>query len=198
MDVLIDVGHGGIDGGATHGDILEKDINLAMAKQLYAVLQERDLLVSINRIGDYALSDDNLFHKFRSRHKRDLAQRSGIANRLQPKLMVSLHVNSVRSSSASGPLVLHQKSDESKRLAGLIQQQMNRYYGTEETPEFGRKYYILNQSKCPTVIVEMGYLSNAGDRQRLLAPAEQRKLAESIADGIQLFLREAYSDDQAG
>ncbi|GIP31336.1 N-acetylmuramoyl-L-alanine amidase [Paenibacillus sp. J2TS4] len=187
-EILIDVGHGGIDGGTSHGSLLEKDINLQMGYQLYSALRDKKYNVAINRIGDYALSDDNRFPKMRSRHRRDLIQRKEIANRLKPKIMVSLHVNWSRRSSQSGGIVLHQKNAESKNLAVHIQQSLNKLYRTSHSVFHGKTYFLLNQTKCPTVIVEMGFISNPSDRKRLTDPVLQQELADTIADGIDKYL----------
>lgn len=187
-DVLIDVGHGGIDGGTSHGSLLEKDINLQLARHLYSILQEKNYNVAINRIGDYALSDDNRFPKVHSRHRRDLIQRKEIASRLKPKIMVSIHVNWSKRSSQSGGIVLHQKSEESKLLAHSIQRSLNELYNRDHSTAIGRTYFLLNQSKCPTVIVEMGFISNDSDRKRLTDPKLQRELAAAVAEGIEQYM----------
>jgi N-acetylmuramoyl-L-alanine amidase len=61
VDVLLDVGHGGIDGGTSFGDLLEKDINLSIAKKTYDSLQRNGFVVLMNRMDDYALSGENLW-----------------------------------------------------------------------------------------------------------------------------------------
>src|SRR5437899_226339 len=92
-DVLIDVGHGGIDGGTSHNELLEKDLNLAIAKLLKQSLKEYNILAVLNRTTDVAPSDDNHWLPSRSRHRRDLAQRSLVMEGLYPKVIISLHCN---------------------------------------------------------------------------------------------------------
>jgi len=57
--ILIDAGHGGIDGGTSYKQFLEKDINLEIGRRLYVVLRSHGYRAILNRTGDYALSDDN-------------------------------------------------------------------------------------------------------------------------------------------
>lgn len=192
VDILIDVGHGGIDGGTSYDNVLEKDINLQIAKNLFLSLQEKHYSVAINRTSDYALSDDNRM-KLRSRHQRDLSQRKEIANALQPKVMVSLHVNWSRRESNSGAIVIYQKNEDSKQLAKAIQQSLNHYYQNSNPMALGRKYFLLNQANCPAVIIEMGFISNEGDRHKLTDPQEQRKIALAISDGIAAFFHQVYT-----
>lgn len=184
IDVLIDVGHGGVDGGTSYGNLLEKDINLAVGKLLYQSLLSRGYKVALSRDGDYALSDRNDWSKSSSRHFRDLAQRKYLAQEMQPLVLVSLHVNWSSASNVSGPLVLYQHNNQSFMFAGILQNSLNHYYKKQVKPQPGRRYYLLRHSLCPSVILEMGYLSNHSDRYRLITPREQAKIASSIQSAI--------------
>jgi N-acetylmuramoyl-L-alanine amidase len=187
-EVLIDAGHGGIDGGAHYGDVLEKDINLQVARRLYLMLRSQGIPAVLNRTGDYALSDENRWHPSRSRHRRDLSQRRGLADEIDVRLLVSLHVNWSRNPSASGPLVLHQEEGGSAMLAFFLQDALNREYGSRRLPKVGKPYYLLNLVKRPAVIVELGFLSSPADRAKLTDPRWQQRLAEAVAAGIRQYL----------
>lgn len=198
-EVVLDVGHGGIDAGTSFGQTLEKDINLAVALQVYRQLQNRNIVVAVNRTEDYALSEDNKWMRS-TRHRRDLAQRCEIANRLKPKMLISLHVNWSPSSTRRGPILLYQKNKpESKRIANALQAKLNLLYRKEanlrrpEEAVMGRSYYLLKHCRVPAVIVEMGFLSNDQDRTLLTSSAFQQKLASSLADGIRELLSEGES-----
>ena len=187
-DVLIDVGHGGKDGGTVHDQLLEKDLNLMVAKELYKQLSAQGLRVVLNRTADYALSDDNGWLKVRSRHMRDLAQRKELAKQLNPQLMISLHVNWSPNPKKNGPLLLHQKNEESLLLANHIQDTLNQLYGTHTLPVFGKTFFLLNHVPCPTVIVEMGFISNSADRNRLTHAEGQKEIAAAISSGVKDYL----------
>lgn len=188
-DIVIDIGHGGVDGGTSFGGILEKDINLAVGMKLYPMLRKQGLAAGMTRMSDYALSDDRKAKG--SRHKRDLAQRVEIANRLSPALLVSLHVNWTGDRKKSGPLVIYRKGHEpSKRLAAKLQAALNPLYGVKTLPEPGKKYYLLRNTRVPAVIVEMGYMSNGRDRSLLTDPGFQKKLAEAMVQALKEALQE--------
>ncbi|MDF2963050.1 MAG: N-acetylmuramoyl-L-alanine amidase [Paenibacillus sp.] len=189
VDVLIDVGHGGVDSGTLHGNIYEKDINLEIAKLTYKVMREKGFSVLINRMDDYALSDENGWLRGRSRHLKDLAQRSHLANEIHPKAVISLHVNWSRSSKKRGPLVLYQKTEPSKHLAENIQRSLNGLYGTKSEAIHGKPYYLLKHVKVPAVIVEMGFISNPLDREQLMQPRKQKQLAVAIVNGVTDYLK---------
>ncbi|MCC2685702.1 MAG: N-acetylmuramoyl-L-alanine amidase-like protein [Paenibacillaceae bacterium] len=188
VDVMIDAGHGGIDGGTSHGDLLEKRINLEIAKETYRQLSHKGLHPALNRNDDRAMSDDNRWLKIHSRHLRDLAQRKLMADELAPKMLVSLHVNWSRDSSQRGGLVLYQKNDQSKRLAAELQASLNHLYQVEEKPIYGKTYYILNRTRCPAVIVEMGYISNVTDRSWLTSSKKQKEIAAALSAAIEHYL----------
>nr|WP_246431772.1 N-acetylmuramoyl-L-alanine amidase [Paenibacillus endophyticus] len=185
--VIIDAGHGGIDGGASAADILEKDINLAIARKLYLVLRSQHIPAVLNRNGDYALSDDNRWHLTRSRHRKDLSQRRQLTEEIDSELLISLHVNWSKKPTERGPLVLHQSSGESSLLAFCIQDALNRQQNTAFLPREGKPFYLLKRVADPSVIVEMGFISSAADRTMLTDPVRQQEVAEAIASGIRQY-----------
>lgn len=185
--VILDVGHGGIDGGASYGDVLEKDINLAVAKKLYAQLSKQGITVVMNRTSDYALSEENRWSTGRSRHGKDLSHRRQLTEEINSGLLISLHVNASRNTSSHGPVVLHQNTGESVMLAHFIQNELNKQHKTAFLPREGKPFYLLKRVKIPAVIVEMGFISNSNDRQMLTDPKSQEKIAEAIASGIGQF-----------
>jgi N-acetylmuramoyl-L-alanine amidase len=188
IHILIDVGHGGVDPGTAYGNLNEKDINLQVAKRLYRQLTDAGFRVAMNRKEDVALSDDNRWLDNRSRHKRDLAQRRNLAKEMVPEMMISLHVNWSSDSRRRGPVVLYQSNEQGYMLAEVLQSSLNRLFGTNEKPVKGRAYYMLRHDYCPSVIVEMGFISNASDRARLTTPAEQEKIAKAMKEAVSEYV----------
>lgn len=188
IEIIIDAGHGGVDGGTSYQGILEKDINLQIAKLLYKELTEKGYHVLLNRTGDYALSDENKWLRSPSRHIRDLAQRRHLAKEVHPQMLISLHINWSDSKSNTGPLVLYQKNNQSYILADIIQHYLDQLYKTKGEPLQGKTYYLLKQSICPTVIVEMGYLSNSRDRNFLVNKKTQRQIAQTIQEAVSEYM----------
>ncbi|MFD0962186.1 N-acetylmuramoyl-L-alanine amidase family protein [Paenibacillus chungangensis] len=185
--ILIDVGHGGIDGGTSQGDIREKDINLAIARKLYVLLRSEGIPAAMNRTGDYALSDDNRWHHSRSRHFKDLTQRRQLSEEMDSRLFISLHVNWGRNRSVRGPVVLHQPTGESALLAFCLQNALNRQQNANKLPITGGTFYLLNKVEQPAVIVEMGFISNPVDVNMLTSSAGQLQIAKAIVSGIRQY-----------
>jgi N-acetylmuramoyl-L-alanine amidase len=188
IHVLIDAGHGGVDGGASYGSLLEKEVNLQIARILYRQLTEKGYRVILNRTGDYALSDENKWLDSPSRHLRDLAQRKHLAAEVPVEMMISIHANWSRNASKHGPLVLYQRNNQSFMLADLIQHALNQLYHTSAEPRAAGSYYLLKHSLCPTIIVEVGFLSNREDRERMTDPNGQEKIAQAIATAVYEYL----------
>ncbi len=188
VDIMIDAGHGGIDGGSSHGDLLEKHINLQVAKELYRQLSKFGYRVILNRTGDYALSDENKWLRNPSRHLRDLAQRKHLAVELPPQILISLHMNWSAQATRRGSIVLYQKNNQSYMLASILQHSLNQFNNTSTAPVKGASYYLLKHDVCPTVIVEMGYISNARDRARLTSPEGQSQLARVVCEAVNEYL----------
>jgi N-acetylmuramoyl-L-alanine amidase len=196
--IIIDPGHGGKDPG-THGKILkkkEKDIVLALAKQLYSELKQRGYEVHFTRATDKAVS---------------LSGRPAVAERLQADLFVSLHANYVETSSVAGVecFRLCPKGTTSTygnntngktrtgnacdrrntRLAYEIQKAL---VETSKATDRGVKqasFAVLRDACCPAVLVEVGYMSNAREEKLLASPAYRAKLARGIAEGIASYHR---------
>lgn len=186
--ILLDVGHGGIDGGTIDHGVMEKDINLAISQKVYLLLRSKGYSVIINRLGDYALSDDNRWLNSHSRHRRDLAQRKSLSEEVSTDIVVSIHANWSPKSATRGPVVLHQKEGRSYLLAESIQTELNNLYGTQRGVVWGKPFYLLNKAQHPAVIVETGFLSNAGDRAMMSNSAEQKRIAQCIVNGIIYYL----------
>ncbi|WP_379153673.1 N-acetylmuramoyl-L-alanine amidase [Paenibacillus sp. sgz5001063] len=188
--ILIDAGHGGIDGGTSHGNILEKDITLAISRRLFLLLRSDGFDAILNRTGDYAPSDENRWLRSSSRHLRDLAQRKELAETLPANVVVSIHINWAPSPAKQGPLVLYRQEGRSFLLARSIQDHLNQLYDVKKAPRAGRPFYLLNKITATTVIVEAGFISNADDRAKLCSPKGQEDIAEAIAGGIAAYLME--------
>ncbi len=188
--ILIDAGHGGIDGGTSHGSILEKDITLAISRRLFLLLRSDGFDAILNRTGDYAPSDENRWLRSPSRHMRDLAQRKELAETLPANVVVSIHINWAPSPAKQGPLVLYRQEGRSFLLARSIQDQLNQLYGAQKAPRPGKPFYLLNKITATTVIVEAGFISSPTDREKLCSPKGQEEIAEAIAGGIAAYLME--------
>lgn len=181
--IVIDAGHGGYDPGAVWGDFYEKDVNLKISKILQRLLEEKGAKVVLTRDGDYnyALKGQRGIEAKRY----DLQKRIDIANEHNADILLTIHVNSTRERVVQGAEVFyHRTSQNGKSLALAIQQQFALITGMKKREAKISNCYMVRRSKMPAVLVEVGYLSNAEERERLQDPRYLTVLAEKIADGV--------------
>lgn len=185
--VVIDAGHGGIDGGVvgkTTGT-KESDINLAISRYLQEEFEGAGFLVVQTRLSEAGLYGSTA----KGYKKRDMKKRADIINGVAPSLVISVHQNFFSLSSRRGAQVFFKQDPASISLANCIQSSLN---GMEECPRksnplFG-DYFILNCHEFPAVIVECGFLSNAQDEALLVSENYQKKLAKTICTGAMAYL----------
>lgn len=183
--VIIDAGHGGWDPGKT-GTLgeNEKDINLKIALKLQAYLEQSGATVLITRIDDNSLAE---------KKRADLKERKALANDSDGDILISIHQNSFPSAKVKGAQVFyHNESEEGKRLAGKIQENMIGFADPENNRVIkpNTSYYILKNTTIPAAIVECGFLSNSGEEQKLNTDEYQEKVAWAIYMGIIDYFKE--------
>ena len=121
----------------------------------------------------------------------DMKNRVYIGNNSAADIYVSIHKNYYTDSQYHGWSTFYQsKSEESKKLATIIQQSLNENIGqNKRNPMAIKGAYIIDKIEIPSVIVECGFLSNAEEEQLLLSSAYQQKIVDSIFFGIMNFLQ---------
>jgi len=186
--IVIDPGHGGIDIGASYDNLVEKKVNLDIARRLRNLLATKGAKVIMTRYHDTALDHKNQAYK--SRHMRDLKARVDTINNNKAELFVSIHVNSfVGKFKIRGPIVFYQnKKKANQSLAQKIQQRLNQIsYKGIDLPENSIRvgnYYILNNSRVTGVLVEVGFINKKVDNWLLTEDKFKDKLVYGIYQGI--------------
>lgn len=182
--IVVDAGHGGYDPGAIGvSGVEEKDLNLAIAKNLKNYLEQSGATVYMTRYEDVDLAGGATDHKKRA----DMNTRMKILKDSGAQLLVSIHQNSYTDSQYWGPQVFYKSGDPaSEEYALAIQHQLNTYTAPECTRvvKTGESYYILKNSQVPAVLVECGFITNSKEEELLSDPEYQRKAALSIYQGI--------------
>lgn len=179
--IYIDPGHGGLDPGTVYKDIYEKDINLEICLKLKNALEEEGAIVYLTRYGDYDLSNNNAY----SRKKSDLNNRAKIINASNADLYISIHLNSISSSTWSGAQVFYDDVNlKNKDLAILMQNQLKEDLNTKREVKEITTMLMNRKITIPGVLIEAGFLSNPNDRYLLQKSDYQYKVVESIKKGI--------------
>lgn len=180
--VVIDVGHGGFDPGkvSTKG-VMEKDINLEIAKYLRDYLINNDYLVYLDREKDCDLVTDS-----HNKKVSDLRNRVAFIKEKKADFVISIHQNSFPDSSVSGSQVFYYtKSAEGKQMANFVQTALESIEGVKSREVKGNdEYYMLKKPEVPVVLIECGFLSNEEEVERLQDPDYQKRIAYGICQGI--------------
>lgn len=172
--VILDPGHGGSDGGAVAefegAEVIEKDIDVAVTEMVKALLERDNIEVILTRDEDVDM---------------DLKERTKFANGTDADLFVSLHCNTSEDSAANGLECYYEKQGEKgKDLAANI---MEAAAGTGKiaTRELRTEMmYVVRFTDMPATLVEMGFMTNDEELEKLCRASYQQILAEAIAEGI--------------
>lgn len=170
--VVIDAGHGGSDYGALRAGINEKDINLDVAKRVQAILANKGVIVDMVREKDEAVS---------------LQDRTIFTAKCSPDIFVSIHVNSSVRPEITG-IETHYYHQESLDLAQTVHSSLASYIKSKDRGLFKSKFYVINHTEVPAILVEIGFISNDGERAELVSEARKQATAKSISEGILKYL----------
>ena len=192
MIIAVDAGHGGFDPGKVGvNQAVEKDINLSIALKLKDILIENGFDVVMTRETDEAIHNDG---EERTTKRADMIKRVELINESGAKVAVSIHQNSFTEGSSHGAQVFyHPQSQEGKEMALVLQAKIKELIadGNHREAKANEGYYMLKKTECPLVIVECGFLSNAQEANLLITEDYQKKMAESIYEGIKEYLEKS-------
>ena len=190
--LVLDAGHGGIDGGAiSDSGLKESDINLQIALKTEALVR----FLGIDTVMTRETDTDNSDNKAYSEHD-NLVQRVKLANSTENAVLISIHQNKFPSAVVSGAEVMYSDNDDSKAL-GLITQDNLVTLLDSSNRRVARpapKELLLTSSvECPTILVECGFMSNPQEVQKLASNDYQLKLAAILAGSYIQFLNNTAS-----
>ncbi|MBQ9072586.1 MAG: N-acetylmuramoyl-L-alanine amidase [Bacilli bacterium] len=179
--IYLDAGHGGVDPGSVYKNIYEKDINLEICEKLQKVLEEEGAIIYMTRYGDYDLSNNNTG----ARKKSDLNNRAKIINASGADIYISIHLNSISSSTWSGAQVFYDDvNSKNYDFAMLMQEQLKTDLKTTREVKEITTMLMNRKITIPGILIEAGFLSNPNDRYLLQKADYQYKIVESIKKGI--------------
>ncbi len=184
--IVVDAGHGGNAPGATKQGASEKDIDLAIVKQLKLLLDRADESIGVY----YTRTDDT---------NPSLESRAALANELSADLFLSVHNNSTasgRMSGISGTEVMYRAGDESgksKQFAQICLEQLLQKLGSENKGVVaGDDIYIIREARMPVALVEVGFMTNQEELDKLRSKDYQKASAEALYEAIIRSLEEVH------
>ena len=172
--IVLDPGHGGTDYGAIREGINEKDITLDISQRVASILKSKGYKVALTRTDDTYVSLDD---------------RVKFSENETPEIFVSIHVNSAVATEPKG-IETHYYHDYSKELANVIHRHLAKDINTKDRGLVKSKFYVINHTTVPAVLIETGFLSNPDERAELVSDSRKQKTAKAIAEGIIEYIKE--------
>ena len=180
--IILDPGHGGYDSGASAAGVLEKTINLQVSLKFADLLERNGATVYLTRSTDEFISLDG---------------RVEFSNSIKPDAFISIHVNSAGSSSnaAQGIETYFNSVDgimpeESERLATYLQNEVIKATGAVTRGIKDESFRVIRGNAAPAVLVEIGFITNNGERADLTSDDYQNKLSNGLLNGLLKFFNQ--------
>ena len=188
--ILIDPGHGGIDGGAqSKTGTIEKDINLQIALKLRDKLEESGYKVYMTRD-----EDEGLYQKgntVREKKREDLNRRVEMKKETECDIFVSIHQNMFPQSKCYGAQVWYASNDNSYNLATIVQDSVKESVNdnNKRVAKPAAEAYLILRDKYEgaSILVECGFLSNPDEEAKLKSDEHQNLIVEGISNGIDKY-----------
>ncbi|WP_332833184.1 N-acetylmuramoyl-L-alanine amidase CwlD [Clostridium perfringens] len=190
--IVIDPGHGGIDGGAkSENGVIEKDINLSISLKTKAALESKGYKVIMTRSEDIGLYTEG--KKVREKKIEDLGNRVKIKKENKCDAFISIHQNMFPQKNCKGAQVWSANNEPSQKLGKIIQQKFKEEVdqnNKREAKVAKKEYKILNDGyEGASVIVECGFLSNPEECELLGKEDYQNKIANTLANAIDEYFK---------
>jgi len=169
--VMIDPAHGGPDPGFISSNwIFEKDIVLQITKKLASQLEKGGFKVLLTRSADHFLS---------------IQERIQLVKKIRPAVFISLHTNATKDSSKQGLYTYYQADNPQSILLDSLFHTVNRELAfMSDNGSQPASFYILTQSPAPSLMIDVGYLSNPAESTRLTDSCFQEQIARVIHEAL--------------
>lgn len=183
--VVLDAGHGGMDGGACVGTITEAELTLAITKKTKEIFEQNGVQVLLTRENEDDLSP-NEFVK-----RQDMLKRVSIINSSQASLAISIHLNKFSIEKYRGAQVFYSNTNQMNAyFADVLQKNLIQYLKNTDRSIVKRdNIFLLNKVVIPCCIVECGFMSNNEELALLQSEDYQYKLAYALWYGVEDFLK---------
>ena len=189
--VIIDAGHGGVDGGATScTGVLESAINLDIALRLNDFMHLLGMNTKMIRTTDISVYTKG--ETISAKKVSDLKNRVKIVNETENAVLISIHQNHFEDSRYSGAQVFYSNTENSIHFAQMVQssfvETINQ--GSSRRVKKADGVYLLQNVNPPAILVECGFLSNQQEESLLRNPNYQIKICSVIASATSRYLAE--------
>ena len=193
--IFLDPGHGGKDPGAQYLGLKEKDLNLQVSMQLKTKLESLGYKVIMSRSSDIDVDF--------------ITERSRMSNETNADMFISIHFNATGHGLNSGedgiqtytylptgniPSVINKKWHDnptrlkySYKLGSYIHQSVLATTHAKDAGLLAKSFAVLRESNKPAVLLELGYMDDSKESQKIRTKEYQQKLVDGIIQGIQKY-----------
>lgn len=190
--IVLDAGHGGIDGGCTSAEgVPEKGINLSILQRLRDMLVISGFQVEVTRDSDISIHDKGV-EGIAAQKSSDMDNRLELFNKYDNAVCLSIHQNQFTDPRYSGGQMFYSGTNaDSEALARCLQKNFGEILQPDNDREIklcGKELFLCYYSDNPTVMVECGFLSNPEEAALLNTEEYQQKVALTIYSGLLNYL----------
>lgn len=190
--IVLDAGHGGIDGGCSTADgVPEKGINLNILLNLRDMFTAAGYTVEVTRDTDTSIHDKGV-EGIANQKSSDMDNRLEIFNKYPNAICLSIHQNQFTDPKYSGAQMFYSDNNpESQYIAQAIQDKFVEFLQPDNKREIklsGEELFLCYFSDNPTVMIECGFLSNPEEAEKLKTEEYQKQVAFTIFAAVNEYL----------
>lgn len=175
--IVIDPGHGGTDPGAVgKNKTQEKVISLQTANELKVLLQKAGAKVIMTRTSNTS-------------RKLELSERVAISHKYNADVFISIHYNSGSNTATGIETYYDTKYGNEAELAKFIQTELIKQTGMNDRRVKTEEFYVIYNNEIPSVLVELGFISNPNEEKIIATKAYQQKAAKGIFNGLDKYFK---------
>lgn len=169
--IVIDAGHGGHDNGATIDGLKEKELIFAITEKIKTMYSESEVEIHFTRTSDEFVG---------------LSERTNYINSIHPDLVISLHINAInaiKNSDRNGFEIYVSDKNEFFEKSKILAENLSLNLSKTQLENRGIKtapFWILKKSNAPSMVVELGYITNEKDKRYISSEKGQTEIAKNI------------------
>lgn len=190
--IIIDPGHGGVDGGATScTGVLESNLNLEIALRLNDLMHFMGYQTVMIRTEDISVYTEG--NTIAQKKISDLKERVRIINETENAILISIHQNTFSDSQYGGAQVFYAETKGSQELANRLQSNLIAMLNQDSNRKSKKadSVYLMKHIQTTGVLLECGFLSNPKEEALLRSDDYQKKLCCVIACVVSSFVDKA-------
>ncbi len=190
--IVLDSGHGGMDGGCSTADgVTEKGINLEIMLSVRDMCRLYGYDVAVTRDRDVSIHDSGVTG-IRNQKVSDMENRLELFNKFPNAVCLSVHQNTYTDPKYSGAQMFYSSANpESERFASIMQNMFVANLQPDnqrETKLCGKELYLCYYCNNPAVMAECGFLSNPEEAAKLKTTEYRHQVAFTLFSGLEEFI----------